>query len=154
MAGVKGRSGGANGGPQYSPANVSATGGNGQRGDYKGFGYGQNKALNEQRTAAPITPQQTPAPGPMTPMATQDRSLPPVPGITEPSMRPNEPITEGVDGPSAGGGSSSLVMPGMTDVDVDAARLISYLPALEVAARSPNASQAFRNYVRIIRAKS
>jgi hypothetical protein len=45
-------------------------------------------------------------------------------------------------------------MPGMTDIDVDAARLISYLPALEVAARSPNASQAFRNYVRIIRAKS
>jgi hypothetical protein len=152
MAGVKGRSGGANGGPQYNPANVSATGGNGQRGDYKGFSYGQNKALNEQRTAAPITP--TPAPGPMRPMATQDRSLPPVPGLTEPSMRPNEPITEGVDGPSAGGGSSSLVMPGMTDIDVDAERLLSYLPALEVAARSPNASQAFRNYVRIIRAKS
>jgi hypothetical protein len=152
MAGVKGRSGGANGGPQYNPANVSATGGNGQRGDYKGFAYGQNKALNQQRTAAPITPP--PAPGPMRPMATQDRSLPPVPGLTEPSMRPNEPITEGVDGTSAGGGSSSLVMPGMTDIDVDAARLLSYLPALEVAARNPNASQAFRNYVRIIRAKS
>ena len=30
MAGVKGRSGGANGGPQYNPANVSATGGAGQ----------------------------------------------------------------------------------------------------------------------------
>jgi hypothetical protein len=154
MAGVKGRSGGANGGPQYSPANVSATGGNGQRGDYKGFAYGKNKELNESRTAAPITPPPAPTPGPITPMATQDRSLPPVTGITEASMRPGEPITEGVDGPSAGGGSSSLVMPGMTDIDVDAARLLSYLPALEVAARSRNASQAFRNYVRIIRAKS
>jgi len=34
-------SGGANGGPQYNPANVSGTGGAGQSGNYTGFGYGQ-----------------------------------------------------------------------------------------------------------------
>ena len=46
MAGVKGRSGGANGGPQYNPANVSATGGAGQSGTQparyiSGLAYGQ-----------------------------------------------------------------------------------------------------------------
>ena len=49
MAGVKGRSGGANGGPQYNPANVSATGGAGQSGNYTGFAYGQNQELNQDR---------------------------------------------------------------------------------------------------------
>ena len=41
--------GGANGGPQYNPANVSGVGGAGQSGDYTGFGYGQNKAINQDR---------------------------------------------------------------------------------------------------------
>ena len=46
MTGQPGRSGGANGGPQYDPANVNPLGGDGQSGqanpNYTGFGYGQN----------------------------------------------------------------------------------------------------------------
>ena len=41
--------GGANGGPQYNPANVNGAGGNGTSGDYSGFTYGQNKTINENR---------------------------------------------------------------------------------------------------------
>lgn len=56
--------GGANGGPQYNPANVSGTGGAGQSGDYTGFAYGMNKNLNEQRVAgnkavSAINPKET-----------------------------------------------------------------------------------------------
>lgn len=145
MAGVKGRSGGANGGPQYNPANVNGRGGNGQSGDYKGFAYGQNKALNEQRTAAPITPQAS-APAPVR------NPLPPVTPITAPTEFPNEPITSGVP-VGAGPGPEALTLPQNADTDVDKARLLSYLPAFEVAANQPNSSQAFRNYVRVLRSK-
>jgi len=35
--------------PQNNPANVNLLGGNGTNGDYTGFKYGENKALNESR---------------------------------------------------------------------------------------------------------
>lgn len=146
MAGVKGRSGGANGGPQYNPANVNGRGGNGQSGDYKGFAYGQNKALNEQKAAAPIT---APAPASAAPMR---NPMPPVTPITAPTQNPDEPITAGVP-VGAGPGPEALTMPQNTDTDTDRQRLLSYLPALESAANMPNSSQAFRNYVRVLRAK-
>ena len=41
--------GGANGGPQYNPANVNGLGGNGQSGEASGFKYGMNKTINDQR---------------------------------------------------------------------------------------------------------
>ena len=53
---------------------------------------------------------------------------------------------------AAGAGMEALTMPQTQDNDVERQRLLSYLPALEVAAQSPNSSQAFRNYVRILRA--
>ena len=103
MAGVKGRSGGANGGPQYSPTNVSATGGAGQSGTQparymSGLAYGQGQAQMQQQTAAPMA-------GNPTPVATntQAPSLPMVTPLTEPSSTPNRPITHGMPfGPGAG----------------------------------------------------
>jgi hypothetical protein len=69
-----------------------------------------------------------------------------------PTQRPDEPITAGVP-IGAGPGPEVLAMnTPAADTDTDKQRLLSYLPALEVLAQSPNSSQAFRNYVRTLRA--
>jgi hypothetical protein len=78
--------------------------------------------------------------------------LPNVTGIGEPTGRPDEPITSGI-ALGAGPGPEALNMPSMQDTSEDRQRLLGYLPALESAALSPDASQAFRNYVRVLRAE-
>jgi hypothetical protein len=140
--------GGANGGPQYSPANVSATGGAGQSGQpsryISGMPYGQGQQLMKQQQAAPMAS----TPKTSTP---QLSNLPQVTPLTAPTERPNEPVTTGIAmGPGAG--PEALTLPSNEDTDQDKQRLMSYLPALEAAALSPNSSQAFRNYVRVLRA--
>ena len=150
MAGVKGRSGGANGGPQYSPTNVSATGGNGQSGTqaakyYSGMSYGQGKATMQQQQSAPM------AGTPTAPLMNPIDSFPQATPFSEPSTMPDTPVTDGA-AMGAGAGPEALMLPKEQDNDVEKQRLLSYLPALEAAAQSPNSSQAFRNYVRILRA--
>jgi hypothetical protein len=143
-------SGGANGGPQYSPTNVSATGGNGQSGTqsakyYSGLGYGQGQATMQQQQAAPMAGNVT------APLMNPIDSMPQVTPLTAPTEQPDVPVTDGA-ALGAGAGTEALMLPTSTDTDSDKQRLLSYLPALEVAAQSPNSSQAFRNYVRILRA--
>lgn len=143
-------SGGANGGPQYSPTNVSATGGAGQSGTqgakyYSGLPYGQGKATMAQQQAAPMVATK-PAP-----IVNLVGSFPvPVP-LSAPSELLDVPVTDGAT-MGAGAGMEALSLPQVQDNDVEKQRLLSYLPALEAAAQSPNSSQAFRNYVRILRA--
>ena len=134
--------------PQNNPANVNGMGGNGQSGrDYTGFAYGQNQALAQQQSGAPMAA----APSPTAAVPSMASNLPQVTPITAPSERPTEPVTTGVTmGPGAG--PEALTLPGAGDSNEDKQRLLSYLPALEVAAQSPNSSQAFRNYVRVLRA--
>jgi hypothetical protein len=75
----------------------------------------------------------------------------PVTPLYAPSQRPDEPITTGIPmGPGAG--PEVLGINNNIDTEEDKARMVSYLPALEVLAASPDSSQAFRNYVRQIRA--
>ena len=76
--------------------------------------------------------------GPMTP-------------LYAPSQRPEEPITTGI---AMGDGAGPEVLGINNDIDTleDKERMVSYLPALETLAASPNSSQAFRNYVRMLRA--
>jgi len=135
--------------PQNNPANVNGMGGNGQAGrDYTGFAYGQNKALAEQQAGASMAQAPSPVVSATPSMAS---NLPQVTPITAPTERPNEPVTTGIAmGPGAG--PEALTLPGAGDSNEDKQRLLSYLPALEVAAQSPNSSQAFRNYVRVLRA--
>jgi hypothetical protein len=72
-------------------------------------------------------------------------------GLYEPTQRPNEPVTHGTAiGPGAG--PEVLMMNQSQDTPEDKTRLLSYLPALEDAASQPDSSQAFRNYVRVLRA--
>jgi hypothetical protein len=96
--------------PQNNPNNINPMGGNGQSGmntDYSGFAYGQNKAVNEQRKAAPITP--TAAPTGQMGMARELVQEPLIP-LDAPTQRPDEPITAGVD-MGAGPGSEVLNLP-------------------------------------------
>lgn len=141
--------GGANGGPQYSPANVSAMGGAGQSGrDYSGFAYGQNKTVNEQRKGAPLA---STSPSQATQAGTEAPVLPPVTAITAPTEQPDVSVMDGA--PIGGGrGMEALTLPSAMDSTVDMARLKAYLPALEAAAALPNSSEAYRNYVRLVRA--
>lgn len=134
--------------PQNNPANVSGTGGDGQSGDYKGFAYGQNKALAEQKAGAPLAKAPTASAGPRPVVAP---GIPQAIPLTAPTQNPDEPITTGIP-VGAGAGPEALTLPQNTDTDSDKARLISYLPAFEVAANQPNSSQAFRNYVRLLKA--
>ena len=76
--------------PQNSPMNISATGGNGQNGRQAaryipGLPYGQGEQTYAQQVAAPMAETVEPS------MAM------PVTGLTEPTQRPSEPITSGVD---------------------------------------------------------
>lgn len=91
--------------PQNNPANVNALGGNGQSGqakmDYTGFGYGQNQALNDAQSAAPMAGS-TPAPVKQAPLT----------NLFAETQRPDEPVTHGSDmGPGAG--SEVLTLPAM-----------------------------------------
>lgn len=77
-------------------------------------------------------------------------NLPPVTPIDAPTEFPEQPIADGT--PAFGGaGPEALNIPKQEDTDTDKQRLMSYLPALESAANMPNASIAFKNYVRLVR---
>ena len=141
--------GGANGGPQYSPANVSAMGGAGQSGrDYSGFAYGQNKTVNEQRKGAPLA---STSPSQATQAGTEVPILPQVTPINAPTEQPDVPVMDGAP-IGSGRGMDALTLPSAQDSTADMARLKAYLPALEAAAALPNSSEAYRNYVRLVRA--
>jgi hypothetical protein len=129
--------GGPNGGPQYNQANVNPMGGDGQSGrmdlNYSGLPYGQNKATNEQRTAAP-TKATTPTPPPRS-------SLGPVTPITAESSLPDQLITDM-------SGLSSLPQP---DADPDIEQIRTMLPVLEFWASQPDSSQGTKDYVQYLR---
>ena len=75
----------------------------------------------------------------------------PVTPLYAPSQRPEEPVTAGIP-MGAGPGPEILGINNNLDTQEDRDRMLSYLPALEVVAASPTSSQAFRNYVRQLRA--
>ena len=74
----------------------------------------------------------------------------PVTGLTAPTEFASQPVTDGA--PIGDGANSIPGLPGQQDTTVDKQRLREYLPALEHAASMPDSSEAFRNYVRIVRA--
>ena len=130
--------GGANGGPQYNQANVKPMGGNGQSGrmdlNYSGLPYGQNKATNEQRTAAKTatTPPPPPAPRP---------KLPSITPVTAESMLPDQSVTDM-------SGLSSLPQ---AAADPDIEQIRSMMPVLEYWASQPDSSQGTKDYVQYLR---
>jgi hypothetical protein len=111
--------------------------------------YGAGVEMAAQKAGAPL------ATAPKSPMLSQapkvSASQAPVTGLYDPSQRPNEPVTQGAP-VGEGAGPEALMMNQSQDTPEDKARLLSYLPVLENAASQPDSSQAFRNYVRILRA--
>lgn len=80
--------------PQNNPSNINPMGGNGQSGmntDYSGFAYGQNKAVNEQRKAAPIKPAAASAQV----VQQAPEAMPAVVPLDAPTQRPDQPVTAG-----------------------------------------------------------
>ena len=137
--------GGANGGPQYNPANVNALGGNGQSGDYTGFAYGQNKMLNESRVEGN---QAVASIKSNTPKGAAPDVLPSATPLTAETMNPEQSI---LDGAPIGDGAMSV--PGLPknpsgDPDLDMVR--DYYPILNWWASQPGAAQGTKDYVRYL----
>ena len=139
--------GGANGGPQYSPTNVSGTGGAGQSGRVaQGYAYGMNKQINDQAAAAPLAKVAATVARPMDVAPTQ----PPITTLTEPTMNPDEPITAGIN-MGAGPGSEALMLPSNADNNAEFNKSIaSYYPVLSYIASRPNTSADTRRALAIL----
>jgi hypothetical protein len=138
--------GGANGGPQYNPANVSGTGGAGQSGDYSGFAYGQNKALNESRVAgnkavAAINPRPV--------------NLPPAGGmdatpITEGTQRPDENVMAGLTPYGQPNDPNALGIPAEADNAQFNAAIDSYYPVISWIQSQPQTSKETRSVLAML----
>jgi len=113
--------------------------------------YGSGVENTANKAGAPLakTPDVRPTSRSEMGMApSQTRAVTP---LFAPSERPDEPVTAGI-AMGEGPGPEVLGINNNLDTQEDKDRMLSYLPALEVVAASPNSSQAFRNYVRQLRA--
>jgi hypothetical protein len=167
MAGNK-NSGGANGGPQYSPMNVSATGGAGQSGqakpNYRGFKYGENKKLAEQAGGARMATAQTPPPAPQVPvgqapqggndMSSLQGLLSGITPINAEGTDPSIPVSHGVD---FGRGAGSEVLPNSLNSDrrqIENVDLIKrYMPDLINASRVQGAPDSYKRFVNFLKSQ-
>lgn len=134
--------------PQNNPANVSGTGGAGQSGNYTGFAYGENQAVNQQRiegNQAVATTQPAPTAGGA---PYEGVNMPKLGTLFDPTENPMEPISAGVDF-GRGPGSEALPQNLMNNTRIDENAKIAqqYLPDLALAARSPDAPDSFKRFV-------
>jgi hypothetical protein len=135
--------GGPNGGPQYNPANVSLTGGDGQSGDYKNFAYGQNKALNESRVAGNKAVGQVRADMPSTPVP----SIPEATRITDETELPDQSVMFG----STPETRNMLGTPAQQEVAPDMEQVRSFFPLMEEWANQPDTPQSTKEYINYLR---
>ena len=136
---------------QNNPANISATGGNGQAGnvDYSGFAYGENQQLNETRKAMPLKNQTPNVPT----VAPSDLSA--MMGAVEPlDAEPTNflPVTDGVD---FGRGRGSEALPGKITNPINQNPNVDlikrYLPDLMNATRLQGAPDSYRRFVNYLK---
>lgn len=141
-------SGGANGGPQYSPMNINPMGGNGQSGTQAakyipGLGYGEGQATMAQQKSAPMQ-------GPSAPADIRSGAyLNPMTPITAPTERPNEPGTAGA-ARGAGPGMEALNLPPQQTGNEEIDTIIAYYPAMQFWANQVGTSQSTKDYVRYL----
>lgn len=139
-------SGGPNGGPQYNPANVSGVGGAGQSGDYTGFAYGENSAINQSRVEGNAAVASTKA-ATATPQYDMT-GMPQLSSLYDLESDPMKPISDGVDfGRGAGSEVNPKNLTNNTRIDENARIALEYLPDLAIAARHPNAPDSFKTFV-------
>ena len=128
--------------PQNNPANVSGTGGNGQSGDYTGFAYGQNKALNDSRVAG------NKAVASVAPSMPSGPSLPPTVPITAETQMKDQSVMHGA--PIGAGANSIPGLPQPISDDPDIQAMRDVYPILQVWASQPGSSQGTKDYVRYL----
>lgn len=107
---------------------------------YKSDNYGDGVAYDAAKSGAPL------ATAPKNPMLSQAPQVPtrpaPVTGLYEPTQRPNEPVTHGVDA-GAGAGSEALMMRQPDDNNFRAS-IQAAKPVLGYIADLPNTSPETR----------
>ena len=135
--------------PQNNPANVSGTGGAGQSGNYTDFAYGQNQTVNNQRIEGNQAMASAQAATPSAPASPYEGiNMPQLGTLFDPTTRPDEPITAGVDfGPGPGSEALSKNLMNNTRIDENAKIAQQYLPDLAYAAKSPDAPDSFKRFV-------
>jgi hypothetical protein len=151
--------GGANGGPQYNPANISATGGAGGKGTQapkyipgmKSLGSTGVETMAQQGGAAlagnPVPPVQTPTGNPMEAMMS---GLVPLDAESQDDL----PISDGVD-VGRGRGSEAL-NPRLTspiNQDENVVLIKRYLPDLMNATRLPGAPDSYKQFVNYLKSQ-
>ena len=127
--------------PQNNPANISATGGNGQSGQPKryisGLPYGEGQATMAQQSGAPMA-QSSAAPSGMPSLGT----------LLDETNNPSEPITAGVDfGPGPGSSALPKNIDANTRPDENKMVVDKYMPVLLQAAKLADAPDSFKRFV-------
>jgi hypothetical protein len=111
---------------------------------YQPGAYGEGVAYDAAKSGAPL------ASAPKNPKLSQAPQVspaqPPVTGLYEPTARPNEPVTHGVDA-GAGAGSEALMMRGPDDTNFRA-NITQYLPVLNFVSDQPGTSPETRDAIR------
>jgi len=101
--------------------------------------YGEQKAFQEIQGGAPM------AADPMMDAGAGPAMAPPA-GLRDPSMRPNEPLTQGVP---VGEGANSLQ--GLTDVMAEDMQVMAkYLPAMRFLAQQENVPRSFQLFTKYL----
>ena len=146
-------SGGPNGGPQYDPANVSGVGGAGQSGDYTGFGYGQNGAINASRVEGNAAVASVNANTP-SPTAASEPALPPLDTLTSNIGGKYSDVTDGTNvGSPVGPDAMPKNISANTRPDENAKIVQQYLPDLIQAASYAEAPDSFKRFVNYLASK-
>lgn len=107
-------------------------------------GYGEKVAYDANKSGAPLaTAQKSPM------LSEAPRVSTPIAGLYDPTNRPDEPITSGID-QGAGVGSDALMTRQPDDTNFRA-NIATYMPVLAYVASLPNASPETRAAIRQLR---
>lgn len=112
-------------------------------------GYGEQATYRSDQAGAPMAAAGGPEDAGGVPVTPADLSG--VVGLGEPSRRPEEPVTAGA---AAGPGVGPEALGLSAAQDASAQYMRKQLPGLELMANMPGASDAFRQFVRRIKAAS
>jgi hypothetical protein len=141
--------------PQNNPANVSATGGNGQSGkqpmrNYTGMGYGGSKALADQQRGAAMQGKPTMpalAAAPVNP----SYGISPVIPLDAPTSNPTEDVMSGVNaGPGPGFDATGLPRSQQLQNNDFKNALSAYAPVLKYVASRGDASVETRAAIALL----
>jgi hypothetical protein len=138
---------------------VSATGGNGSAQGQPlrytaGGNYGDAQENLAIQSSAPMSKSGVTLPQGRSGAASAMPSEP-LPGLTDPTRYPDEPVTTGIN-MGEGAGKEVMASPSMIAAQSqdDIARLQALLPIYAKIAESPNASNATRNFYRWLRSQA